>query len=53
MAELALDFVIWGAALVLVLAVVLVGALAAAERPRPRRDGIADILRETAKRRKR
>lgn len=53
MAELALDMVICGAALVLVLAVVLVGALAAAERPRPRRDGIADILRDTARRRKR
>ncbi|SFM16010.1 hypothetical protein [Methylobacterium pseudosasicola] len=52
MAELAQDLVIWGAAFVLVLAVVLVGALAAAERPRPRRDGITDILRETCKRRK-
>lgn len=53
MADLARDLVIWGAALVLVLAVVLVGALAAAERPRPRRDGIADILRDNCKRRKR
>lgn len=43
------DLIIWLAALVLVLAVVLVGVLAAAEGPQPREDGLDAILRDACR----
>lgn len=44
------DMVIWIATAVLLLAVALVGALAAAEGPRRREDGLDAILRAACRR---